>query len=208
MATVFALQGAPWLSAGIHDLAVACCLHLRSSAAGKSTFAAAWPMPAADGRRPLHRLRQLLPPGWSHPVSGFDTVDAIDRESLLADLSAARQSRARTLRHYDMRSRTVGRRSVSSGYDIILLEGAYGPQLLGHLPLSELIYLEESIALRLWRRLRRDVRHRQRSPMYVIRQMLFEMLPGERQFILPLRKQATHVIHDQSELHQVLKTLR
>ena len=182
------------------------------SAAGKSTFAAALADALqADGRRPLliacdNYYRQ----DWSpHPVFGFDTVDAIDRESLLADLSAARQSRARTLRHYDMRSRTVGRRSVSSGYDIILLEGAYGPQLLGHLPLSELIYLEESIALRLWRRLRRDVRDRQRSPMYVIRQMLFEMLPGERQFILPLRKQATHVIHDQSrELHQVLKTLR
>ena len=44
---------------------------------------------------------------------------------------------------------------------------------------------------------RDDVNQRSRPPRYVIRQMLREMLPGERAFIHPLRKQADLVVRDQ-----------
>ena len=75
-------------------------------------------------------------------------------------------------------------------------------------PFSGVVYLEESVPRRLWRRLRRDVRDRHRSPRYVIRQMFREMLPGERQFIQPLKQCAGIVIRDQaSGLVQVLALL-
>ena len=40
------------------------------------------------------------------------------------------------------------------------------------------------------------MRKRHRSPRYVIRQMLREMLPGERRFIRPLREHADLVVRD------------
>ena len=96
-----------------------------------------------------------------------------------------------------MRSRTVGRRVIDRSYDLVVLEGSYGPQdLIEGFPLDALIYLEESLPVRLVRRLGRDVRQRHRSPRYVIRQMLREMLPGERRFIRPLRDHADLVVRD------------
>ena len=75
-------------------------------------------------------------------------------------------------------------------------------------PFSGVVYLEESIPWRLWRRLRRDVRDRHRSPRYVVRQMFREMLPGERQFIVPLKRNASVVIRDQTKgISQVLQLL-
>ena len=62
-----------------------------------------------------------------------------------ADLSAARQGQAQTLRLYDMRTRCVQRRPIATTYDVILLEGAYGPQhLVNDFPFSGVVYLEES----------------------------------------------------------------
>ena len=96
-----------------------------------------------------------------------------------------------------MRSRTVGRRVIDAAYDLVVLEGSYGPQdLIQGFPFDGLIYLEESLPVRLVRRLSRDVRQRHRSPRYVIRQMLREMLPGERRFIRPLREHADLVVRD------------
>ena len=75
-------------------------------------------------------------------------------------------------------------------------------------PFSGVIYLEESVPWRLWRRLLRDVRERHRSPRYVIRQILREMLPGERHFIEPLKQNASVVIRDQTKgISQVLELL-
>ena len=193
-----------------HRLPIVCICG--PSAAGKTTFAEALSEALrAVGRQPLliacdNYYRQ----NWSpHPFFGFDTIDAIDYSALRVDLAEACQANAKTLRHYDMRSRIVSRRSVSAPFDIIVLEGAFGPQLLlNDFSLKALIYLDESILLRLWRRLRRDVVHRSRSPGYVIRQMLFEMLPGERHFIAPLKKQATFVVrHPKRDLRIVLDAL-
>ena len=75
-------------------------------------------------------------------------------------------------------------------------------------PFSCVVYLEETFPWRLWRRLRRDVRDRHRSPRYVVRQMLLEMLPGERQFIEPLKLNASVVIRNHTKgLGQVLALL-
>ena len=104
-----------------------------------------------------------------------------------------------------MRNRSVGARTFDSSYDLILLEGAYGPQLvLSSIPPDVLVYIQELLPLRLWRRLCRDVRYRRRSVAYVIRQMLMEMLPGERLFIHPLRNQASLVIRNQPSAVQAV----
>ena len=80
-------------------------------------------------------------------------------------------------------------------YDLVLVEGSYGPQhLLESVPISLVVYIETPHLQRLVQRLRRDVRDRQRPALYVIRQMLWEMLPGERRFIYPLKRRADVII--------------
>ena len=168
------------------------------SAAGKTTFTA----DVADRLRQQGRTPLLMAcddyyrSGWTpDPRFGFDTVDAIDGEALSLDLAAARYRQLQRLRTYDMRERRVGCRTVSFPYDVILLEGAYGPQLLvGVVPLALLVYIDAWLPRRLLRRLKRDVIERKRTPQYVIRQMLAEMLPGERQFIHSLQDHADVVI--------------
>lgn len=182
------------------------------SAAGKTTFTAALATRLRElGHQPLKiACDDYYRSDWSpHPRFGYDTVDAIDGEALLRDLSDARSRGLSTLRTYDMRSRSVGARALDSPYDLILLEGAYGPQMvLASIPPTVLVYIQELLLLRLWRRLNRDVRHRKRPIRYVIRQMLLEMLPGESLFIHPLRDQATLVIRNQpSALKAVVSAL-
>ena len=178
------------------------------SAAGKTTFTAALATRLRElGHRPLKiACDDYYRSDWSpHSRFGFDTVDAIDAEALLCELRDARCRGLSKLRTYDMRNRRVGARTLDSSYDLILLEGAYGPQLvLSSLPPDLLVYVQELLPLRLWRRLLRDVRYRRRSIAYVIRQMFMEMLPGERLFIHPLRNQATLVIRNQPSAVQVV----
>ncbi len=170
------------------------------SAAGKSFIAAALAESLVEsGIRPLliacddYYRNDWVP----HPLFGYDTVEAIDVEALRCDLDRAVNRESSDLRLYDMRSRQVSRRSIPSPYDVILLEGSYGPQaLVGCFPFAGLFYVDESIPLRLFRRLRRDVRERHRPPGYVIRQMLSEMLPGERAFIRPLRLHADVMVKE------------
>ena len=171
------------------------------SAAGKTSFAAA--LDVRLSARGIAALRiacdDYYRSDWTpHPLFGYDTVDAVDSEALVEDLLKAVRGQATSLRRYDMRTRRVDRRPVTEPYDLIVLEGSYGPQMLVRTcPLASLVYLDESLLLRLYRRLRRDVNQRSRPPRYVIRQMLREMLPGERAFIHPLRKQADLVVRDQ-----------
>ena len=151
----------------------------------------------ARGRHPLLiACDDYYRSGWS-PNSryGFDTVDAIDVEQLCMQLSAARYRQLDSLRRYDMRTREVGTRAFNPSYDLVLVEGSYGPQLLLEaVPLSLVVYIEASVLQRLTRRLWRDVRDRQRPALYVIRQMLQEMLPGERRYIYPLKHRADVIV--------------
>ena len=181
------------------------------SAAGKSTVAQHLAEALRQqGRQPLlitcdNYYRHDWQPGSRY---GYDTVAAIDGEALRHELSSARYGQCDMLRHYDMRTRRVSRQPVTTPYDLVLLEGSYGPQLLEGFPLAALVYLETPLLLRFWRRLRRDVRDRQRSPLYVIRQMLMQMLPGERRFIHPLKHHASHVLRgDRTDLGPVLDLL-
>ena len=167
------------------------------SAAGKTTFAQA----LADAlRRSGHQPLLITCDNYyredwrPHPRYGFDTLAAIDEEALRRDVSSARYGQADVLRHYDMCTRVVSRHPVTTPYDLVLLEGAYGPQLLQDFPLASLLYVETPLLLRLWRRLKRDIRERKRSPLYVIHQMLMQMLPGERRFIVPLKHRADMII--------------
>ena len=168
------------------------------SAAGKTTFAAQLAVQLrARGRHPLLiACDDYYRSGWS-PNSryGFDTVDAIDVEQLCMQLSAARYRQLDSLRRYDMRTREVATRAFNPSYDLVLVEGSYGPQLLLEaVPLSLVVYIEASVLQRLTRRLWRDVRDRQRPALYVIRQMLQEMLPGERRYIYPLKHRADVIV--------------
>ena len=181
------------------------------SAAGKTTFSLAMAKALRQrGRQPLLiTCDDYYRQGWRpDPRFGFDTVAAIDDDALRRDISAARAGQSQTLRHYDMCTRTVGRRPVTEPYDLVVVEGAYGPQCLLDFPLVALLYLDAPLPLRLWRRLKRDVSQRRRSPLYVVRQMVFQMLPGEQRFIHPLRDDATLVVRDAaSDLAKVLSMI-
>ena len=182
------------------------------SAAGKTTFAQA----LADAlRRSGHQPLLITCDNYyredwrPHPRYGFDTLAAIDEEALRRDVSSARYGQADVLRHYDMCTRVVSRHPVTTPYDLVLLEGAYGPQLLQDFPLASLLYVETPLLLRLWRRLKRDIRERKRSPLYVIHQMLMQMLPGERRFIVPLKHRADMIIRvDNCNLEAVLSRIK
>ena len=168
------------------------------SAAGKTTFAAHLAERLrARGRHPLLiACDDYYRCGWS-PSSryGFDTVDAIDADQLRLQLSAVRYRQLNALRSYDMRSRRVSSRLLQQPYDLVLVEGSYGPQhVLEAVPISLVVYVETPLLQRLIKRLWRDVRDRQRPASYVIRQMLREMLPGERRFIHPLKRRADLVV--------------
>ena len=168
------------------------------SAAGKTTFAAHLAEQLRGrGRRPLLiACDDYYRSGWlPNSRYGFDTVDAIDVDQLRMQLSAVRYRQLSSLRSYDMRSRKVGSRPLNQLYDLVLVEGSYGPQhLLEAVPISLVVYIESPLLQRLVRRLWRDVRERQRSALYVIRQMLGEMLPGERRFIHPLKQRADVIV--------------
>ena len=139
------------------------------------------------------------------PIAGFDTINAIDTEALLADLQAARERTLTHLRRYDMSSRVVvyrpiGESCLTTGYDLIVVEGAYGPQaILPRVLIDVVVYLDTPLWRRIWRRLCRDVRERGRSPISVLHQTFWQMLPGERRFIVPLRQQAHVVVRDPVE---------
>ena len=168
------------------------------SAAGKTTLASHLAEQLrARGRHPLLiACDDYYRCGWS-PSSryGFDTVDAIDADQLRLQLSAVRYRQLNALRSYDMRSRRVSSRLLQQPYDLVLVEGSYGPQhLLEAVPISLVVYVETPLLQRLIKRLWRDVRDRQRPASYVIRQMLREMLPGERRFIHPLKCRADLVV--------------
>ncbi len=170
------------------------------SAAGKTTFAARLSEQLRyRGRHPLLiACDDYYRSGWS-PASryGFDTVEAIDADVLRLQLSAVRYRQLDVLRSYDMRSREVGSRPLDQRYDVVIVEGSYGPQLLlDAVPMSLVVYIETPVVLRLFRRLCRDVRQRHRPALYVIRQMFWEMLPGERRFIDPLKRRADLLVRD------------
>ena len=130
-------------------------------------------------------------------IYGFDTVDAIDSEALINELSSLQAGRLQCRRRYDMGTREVRWEPLNASWDVVLLEGAFGPQLLtDHSSPELLIYVETMLAIRVMRRLRRDVRERQRSTSSVLRQMMINMLPGERRFIRPLKDAADLVVMD------------
>ena len=132
-------------------------------------------------------------------IYGFDTVDAIDRDALIEDVQSLRDRRLLRRRRYDMGTREVSWEPLNTTWNVVLLEGAFGPQLLmEELDPDLLIYVEASLPTRVLRRLRRDRQERQRSVPSVLRQMLINMLPGERRFIHPLRHSADLVIRNGS----------
>ena len=153
----------------------------------------------------LHCDNYYRSPYKPDPIAGFDTINAIDTEALLADLQAARERTLTHLRRYDMSSRVVvyrpiGESCLTTGYDLIVVEGAYGPQsILPRVLIDVVVYLETPLWRRIWRRLCRDVRERGRSPISVLHQTFWQMLPGERRFIVPLRQQAHVVVRDPVE---------
>ena len=153
----------------------------------------------------LHCDNYYRSPYKPDPIEGFDTINAIEVDALLVDVLAARDRTLTRLRQYDMESRAVDYRAIderflSDGYDLIVVEGAYGPQaILPRVLIDVVVYLETPLWRRIRRRLPRDVRDRGRSPWSVLNQMLWQMLPGERRFIVPLRQQAHVVVRDSVE---------
>ncbi len=138
---------------------------------------------------------------WPHwlpdSLYGYDTPAGIDAGALLAELEQLCRQDADSMRRYDMISHMAWREPLNQAYDLIVLEGAFGPQvLLGQPLLRSLVYMDLALPMRLWRRQRRDRRERGHSLSYVIRQTFLETLPGERDFIRPLKQKADLVIQN------------
>ena len=133
--------------------------------------------------------------GQPHPRFGFDTAEAIEVNALRAELNQVTHHAASSLRTYDMHTRDIARKSLKQSYELVLLEGAYGPQeLLNDDSITALFYLEAPLLLRMVRRLRRDQQERGRHPIQIIQHMLMHMIPGEWTFIRPLRSVSKLVI--------------
>ena len=183
------------------------------SAAGKTMLAAALQRRLREQQ--LHSLvlacDNYYRTDWDpHGRYGFDTIDAIDLTCLRQELKAVRAGTCPSLRTYDMATRCAGRQPLASqALDVILLEGAYGPQaLLEDDAFAALIYVQTPLALRVARRLRRDQQQRQRSGLYVLKQTLLQTIPGERQFIRPLRQRADLIVRDpQRDLEPLMEHL-
>ena len=141
--------------------------------------------------------------GQPHGRFGFDTPAAIDIHALQAELDQVRHRVASSLRTYDMTTRDVARHPLHQPYQLVLLEGAYGPQeLLNNDSITALIYLEAPLLLRMIRRLRRDQQERGRHALQIIQHMLWHMIPGEWTFIRPLRSVSDLVIRQPSQGHR------
>ena len=135
--------------------------------------------------------------GQPHPRFGFDTAEAIEIDALRAELDQVTHYTASSLRTYDMSTRDVARKPLNQSYQLVLLEGAYGPQdLLDDGLITALFYLEAPLLLRMIRRLRRDRQERGRNPIQIIQHMLIHMIPGEWSFIRPLRLVSGLVINN------------
>ena len=79
----------------------------------------------------------------------------------------------------------------------MILEGAFGPQvLMERMPPDLLVYVDTSLTLRILRRLRRDTRERNRSIVSILNQTWNNMIPGERDFIQPLKQHADVIIRN------------
>ena len=129
------------------------------------------------------------------PLYGYDTVAAIDTETLIRELEGLSQGNLQQRRQYDMGSKAVSWTDVSPGWDLVILEGAFGPQvLMERMPPDLLVYVDTSLTLRILRRLRRDTRERNRSIVSILNQTWNNMIPGERDFIQPLKQQADVII--------------
>ena len=137
-----------------------------------------------------------------HPRFGFDTPAAIDSDALRTELDQVRHHAASSLRTYDMSTRDVACKPLNQSYQLVLLEGAYGPQdLLKDGSITALFYLEAPLLLRMIRRLKRDKEERGRNPIQIIQHMLMHMIPGERAFIRPLRSVSGLVVSNPHKGH-------
>ena len=137
-----------------------------------------------------------------HPRFGFDTPAAIDSDALRTELDQVSHHAASSLRTYDMSTRDVARKPLNQSYQLVLLEGAYGPQdLLKDGSITALFYLEAPLLLRMIRRLKRDKEERGRNPIQIIQHMLMHMIPGERAFIRPLRSVSGLVVSNPDQGH-------
>ena len=131
------------------------------------------------------------------PLYGYDTVAAIDTETLIRELEGLSQGNLQQRRQYDMGSKAVSWTDVSPGWDLVILEGAFGPQvLMERMPPDLLVYVDTSLTLRILRRLRRDTRERNRSIVSILNQTWNNMIPGERDFIQPLKQHADVIIRN------------
>ncbi|UPM50500.1 nucleoside kinase [Synechococcus sp. A10-1-5-1] len=170
------------------------------SAAGKTTIVRALQTAlSAQGVRALQlSCDDYYWPNWTpDPVYGYDTPAGIDTTTLLQELNQICRREADTLRRYDMVSHRTWREPLDQVYELVVLEGAFGPQVLLNQPLLQsLVYLELGLPVRLWRRLWRDLNERGHSLSFALRQTVFETLPGERQFIDPLKQEADLIVEN------------
>lgn len=171
------------------------------SGAGKTTVARALAKRLGAGavvvaEDDYYRCASTIP-GFDAATHNFDALDAKEHALLLAHLTLAKSGAAFDKPIYDLtnhRRLAQAERIAHAAY--IIVEGIH---LLAHAHLRALydlaVYIEADEALRLGRRMIRDVESRGRTPRAVLAQFFSSVRPMHEAHVAPQRAFADLVLH-------------
>ena len=175
------------------------------SGAGKTTIAQALARRLGQGAVVIaeddyYRCASSIP-HFDAATQNFDTPDAKEHELLAEHLRLARDDRAFDKPKYDL---TTHRRRADvepiARAQTLIVEGIHllaDPRLRAHFDFS--VYVEADEAVRLGRRMLRDVESRGRAPRAVMAQFFATVRPMHEKYVAPQREQAQLVIVSRAE---------
>ena len=137
----------------------------------------------------------------------FDHPDALDFPLLTTHLSALKRGESVEIPIYDFATHKRLTKTVPQPPKrLILVDGIliFHPPALRSI-FDEKVFFDTPEALRLKRRLERDVRERGRTPEGVLAQFQKQVKPMHDQFVEPSREFADTVVHDLGEYERVLE---
>jgi uridine kinase len=137
-----------------------------------------------------------LAPGADPDTHNFDAPDAKDLALLAAHLAEARAGRAFAKPVYDLRAHSrLPEPETIAPHACVIVEGLHAfatPALAAAFDLK--VFIEAEEALRLGRRMIRDVSERARTPGSVLRQFLINVRPMHADTVAPQRALADLVL--------------
>ncbi|MGI9470370.1 MAG: uridine kinase family protein [Rubripirellula sp.] len=181
------------------------------SAGGKTTLAQAMADEAGSATATILELDRFYHPKALSPqerITNFDEPRAIDFELLSSVMGQLNQRGQATVPVYDFSSHDRVGQEPFKATRLIVVEGIlalWDDEIRS--AFNYRIYVDAPDALRLERRITRDVAQRGRQEEDVRAQWLQTVLPMHRQYVEPTRSHADQVVDGRSDLHQVARTL-